>query len=167
MELFKKEILKNITPRYIVISGPTGVGKTSLMKLLKSRIENRGFSVKICCESILKGSEYLLEYKGKDNVKFEYGLLNRYYKRRIELENSKEDFIIVDREVFDGDIYKEIYGFDKDVIEKERVEIKSLMIVFLILCNEENIERNFKSRDVNERKYSLDEYKQILNVYRK
>ncbi|CAG8755039.1 15336_t:CDS:1, partial [Cetraspora pellucida] len=107
MNMFKKEILKHITPRYIVVSGPTGVGKTSLMKLLQKEIENDGFSVDICCESILKGSEYLLDYKKDDIQKFEYALLNQYHKRRIELNNSRKDFIIVDREVFDGDVYKE------------------------------------------------------------
>ncbi|CAG8826786.1 2981_t:CDS:2, partial [Cetraspora pellucida] len=160
------EILKNITPRYIVISGPTGVGKTSIMRVLKERIENKGFSVKICCESILKGSEYLLEYKENDIQKFEYALLNQYHKRRIEMENLKEDFIIVDREVFDGDVYKEIYEFDKNIIKNEHVEFNNLIMVFLILCNENNLERNYNSRKVNERKYSLAECKNILKVYR-
>ncbi|CAG8837860.1 19619_t:CDS:1, partial [Cetraspora pellucida] len=151
------EILKNITPRYIVISGPTGVGKTSIIKLLKEKIENEGFSVKICCESILKGSEYLLDYKENDIQKFEYALLNQYHKRRIEMKNSKEDFIIVDREVFDGDVYKEIYEFDKSVIKNEHVEFNNLMMVFLILCNEKILKRNYCNRNENERKYLLDE----------
>ncbi|CAG8826635.1 23906_t:CDS:1, partial [Cetraspora pellucida] len=155
MNIFKREILKNITPRYIVISGPTGVRKTSIMKLLKEKIENEGFSVKICCESILKGSEYLLEYKENDIQKFEYALLNQYHKCRIEMENLKDNFIIVDHEVFDGDVYKEIYKFDKSVIENEHVEFNNLMIVFLILCNEINLERNYYNREKNERKYSL------------
>ncbi|CAG8835785.1 15276_t:CDS:2, partial [Cetraspora pellucida] len=85
-----------------------------------------------------------------------------YHKRRIEMENLKEDFIIVDREVFDGDVYKEIYGFDKNIIKNEHVEFNNLMMVFLILCNENNLERNYNSRKVNERKYSLVECKNIL-----
>ncbi|CAG8783494.1 8803_t:CDS:2, partial [Cetraspora pellucida] len=105
MNIFKREILKNITPRYIVISGPTSVRKT---------------------------------------------------------KNLKDDFIIVDHEVFDGDIYKEIYEFDKNIIKNEHVEFNNLMMVFFILCNKENLERNYYNRKENERKHSLVDCKNIL-----
>ncbi|CAG8449307.1 8823_t:CDS:1 [Cetraspora pellucida] len=166
MDIFKKEILKHITPKYIVFSGPTGVGKTSLMIKLKQELEKDGFSVDICTESILKDSNYLLEYKKNDIQKFEYALLNQYHRRRIEMLNSSKNFVIVDREVFDGDIYKEVYGFEKEIIKKEHVEIKDLMLVFLILCNDRNLERNYYGREEKDRKYPLKECKKILNVYR-
>ncbi|CAG8809026.1 17126_t:CDS:1 [Cetraspora pellucida] len=166
MNVLKNEILKNIRPRYIVLSGPTGVGKMSLIEMLRQKIKQDGFSVKICIESILKGNEYLLEYKEKDIQKFEYALLSIYHKCRIEIENSKEDFVIVDREVFDGDIYKEKYGFELDIIEKEHIEFKKSMLVFVVLCSDKNFERNYYKRKEEDRKYTLNESKKILKLYK-
>ncbi|CAG8810201.1 10203_t:CDS:2, partial [Cetraspora pellucida] len=131
MDIYKNEILKNIRPRYIVLSGPTSVEKTK-----------------------------------EDIQKFEYALLNTYHKRRIEIENSREDFVIVDREVFDGDIYKEKYGFELDIIEKEHIEFKKSMLVFVILCSDKNFERNYYKRKKKDRKYTLSESKEILKLYK-
>ncbi|CAG8505974.1 16127_t:CDS:2 [Dentiscutata heterogama] len=123
MEFFKQRILESVIPYYIVFSGATCVGKSTIIKQIGEYIEDRGFEVCIVNESILKGDEYLLNLKEKNIEAFEYGLLNRYHNRRIELakEINFKRFVIVDREVFDGDIYKQIYGFDGKVIMKERM----------------------------------------------
>ncbi|CAG8855399.1 24549_t:CDS:2, partial [Gigaspora margarita] len=79
ISFFKGKILESITPYYIVISGPSCVSKSLLIKKLSGYIISRGFNVKKANKSILKENKYLLKIKNQDFEKFEYGLLNHYY----------------------------------------------------------------------------------------
>ena len=174
MEFYKKQILNIIKPKYIVVSGSTGTGKTTIIKKLKRKIEEKGFNVKIPDEySIIDNyshiKNYLKEYKqtkNNDKLKiFEYSLLNIYNKRREELFSSNEDFIIVDREIFDGDIYKLCYGWDEEIIIKEQVKFNFPMINFFITCDEIKIKENYFKRKVEEHKFSLEEYIKFSEAY--
>lgn len=174
MEFYKKQIINIIKPKYIVISGSTGTGKTSIIKKLKRKIEEKGFNVKIPDESSILDNyshikNYLKEYKqtkNNDKLKiFEYSLLNIYNKRREELFSSNKDFIIVDREIFDGDIYKLCYGWDEEIIIKEQVKFNIPMINFFISCDEIKIKENYFKRKVEEHKFSLEEYINFSEAY--
>ncbi|CAG8780932.1 41843_t:CDS:2, partial [Gigaspora margarita] len=145
MSFFKRKILESITPYYVVISGLSCIGKLLLIEKLSRYIISRGFNVKKANESILKGNENLLKIKNQDLEKFEYGLLNHYYNRRIELDKyiKLKYFVIIDREVFDGDIYKRFYRFDKEIVLKERMP-----------------------RSQENSVYTLDETKRILSYYK-
>ncbi|CAG8849943.1 20721_t:CDS:2, partial [Gigaspora margarita] len=72
ISFFKGKILESIILYYVVISGPSCVGKLLLIEKLSGYIISRGFNVKKANESILKGNEYLLKIKNQDLEKFEY-----------------------------------------------------------------------------------------------
>jgi thymidylate kinase/8-oxo-dGTP pyrophosphatase MutT (NUDIX family) len=173
LEYFKIEVMNIIKPRYIVISGSTGVGKTTIIKRLNDKIKEKGYEVKTSTNSILDGydhiKQFLREYKETGNqdkiMLFEYSLLNIYNKRREEILNSKEDFIIVDREICDGDIYKLCYGWSEEKIRKEQVKISIPMINFVINCKEDRIKHFYNQRKIEEHKFSYEEYIKFSNMY--
>ncbi|CAG8679760.1 962_t:CDS:1, partial [Dentiscutata heterogama] len=167
IEFFKQRILESVISYYIVVSGATCVGKSTVIKQIGKYIENKEFEECLVNESILKGDEYLLKLKEENIRAFEYGLLNRYHNRHIELakEINFKQFVIVDRKIFDGDIYKRVYGFDEEVIIKEQRPrlINTQMLVFFITCSDKKLKHNFNSRRKNV--FILNQTKKIRKYY--
>lgn len=102
-------MIKNYQPTIFVVSGPSGVGKTTLVKRLLEKDDNLVFSISTTTRKPRSDERDGREY---------------YFVSREEFERLKEEEVFAEYALVHG----ELYGTRKDLIDKELSSEKDVVL---------------------------------------